>query len=135
MTKEKKTKENNTELVKTIRQLEKMTKKMVKLLDSEKTSFAYDMLCGCPFFVNNEKDISILIKTINKFSDFFHDQNMKMKIISENNSEITIEQLYLLCSDCLTNQSTEKLILRPSKYDEKLILYLERNAVAEIFGE
>lgn len=129
------TKENNLELIKTIHQLEKVTKRMVKLLDSEKTSFAYDMLMGCPFIINHEKDISIVIKTINEFSEFFHAQNMKIKIISKNNEEIAIDQLYLLCNDYLYKQSTEKLILRPSKYDEKLTLYLERKPIAEIFGE
>lgn len=129
------TKENNLELIKTIHQLEKVTKRMVKLLDSEKTSFAYDMLMGCPFIINHEKDISIVIKTINEFSEFFHAQNMKIKIISKNNEEIAIDQLYLLCSDYLYKQSTEKLILRPSKYDEKFTLYLERKPIAEIFGE
>lgn len=132
MTKEK---ENKAKLLKTISQLEKITKKMEKMIDSEKTSYAYNLLCGCPLFINNVKDFDIMIKALNEFSEFFNVQNMKMKIVSENNNDTSLKQLETLCNEILSKQNNEKLILRPSKYSDKLTLYLERKTLVEIFGE
>lgn len=132
MTKEK---ENKTKLLKTINQLEKITKRIERLVDLEKTSFAYDLLCGCPLFINCVEDVSVLIKTLNEFSKFLNVQNIKMKIASENENDLSLKQVENLCNELLSKQCNEKLILRPSKYEDKLTLYLERKTILEIFGE
>jgi wobble nucleotide-excising tRNase len=130
-------KEIDSKLLKSINALEKATRNMQKMMAKEKTSFVYNLMGGCPLVITTSNDIDSVRTILKKFSDYLESQNETLRIVSEYNENLTIEQFIEICVSIVffeDSPTTKKLVLRPYKEYDQLELAFDFKHVASIFG-